>query len=391
MYFLSGRSIRVDTSPLFGTNTQPLVAREAVSPASRNSEATKTLSELFNDALDSANYTPQRPKQEKQRLSPSSPFRAAAPRQQTDHFSPAMGNMTPVSGTPNQLPRDVQYSEEMDWFPITPRHRAFAEQQSPIKGTGALAQGPLIENMSTNPFRYKVPAAPLNPAQRLRNPRRAPEPQKLPVDPDMALFTSQGRESGRSGERDGARDGVEFRQPQFFAPERDDASSLADLLSQSFSLSQEGDQDDEDAGGGEGGGMSQGARTGPQRAKAPVIGDANWVPTWNTRLLEPLVVAALLMAWVLTLVLPLAHRVESQVVVMAMSGVLALRGTGDAGAETHHGPVAAHVLTAWAVAELATICWVALTLWRAEAACVGWYGSGVLAMMLARLAWRNVA
>ncbi|KAM4060744.1 integral inner nuclear membrane protein Ima1 [Hirsutella rhossiliensis] len=385
IYVLSRRSIRVDTSPLFGTNSQPVAAREAASPATRKNEATKTLSELFNDALDSPNSTPQRPKPEQQTKPSPSPFRAAASRHHINSPAPLMKNL---SMAPNSPTREVQYAEEMDWSPITPRHRAFADQPSPIKGTGMLGQAP-AENMSSNPFRYKVPAAPLNPARRLRNPPRVPEPQQPPVEPNRVMFSGHRRESARDAERSEMRDGVEFRQPQFFAPERDDASSLADLLSQSFSLSQEDDQEDEDDGAGEGDGTLQGTRPSQTRTKASAKGNRDRARTWNPRLVEPLVLAALLMAWLSTLAIAIPSQVECQLAVMAMSGVLALRGTGDASAEKQYGPVAAHVLAAWAVAELATVCWVALTLWKRETAGVGWYGSGVLASMLAHQAWRN--
>ncbi|EQL03251.1 hypothetical protein OCS_01045 [Ophiocordyceps sinensis CO18] len=330
MYVLSGRSIRVDTSPLFGTNNQPPV-REATSPAARKKEATKTLSELFNDALDAANNTPQG---QQVKLSPS-PFKTAARRQQTNTRAPSMSNFS-LSDSPSHGSRGTQYAEEMDWSPITPRHRAFADGPSSIKGAGGLGQA-LAQDMSSNPFRYKVPAAPLNPARRLRNPPRA----------------------------------------------------------QSFSLSQDDDEEDEDDCGDEGHGKLEGASQGTRQSqpgiRAPAKGNPDGARTWNSRPAEPLILGALLLAWLVTLAVAVPRQLECQLVVMAMSGVLALGGTGDASVEEQHGQVAAHVLAVWAVAELATICWVALTLYNEQTTGVGWYGSGVLVTMLARQAWRKVA
>lgn len=299
-----------------------------------------------------------------------------------------------LSDSPSHGSRGTQYAEEMDWSPITPRHRAFADGPSSIKGAGGLGQA-LAQDMSSNPFRYKVPAAPLNPARRLRNPPRAPEAQKPPAEPNRVMFTGHGRESARDEESNEMGAGVEFRQPQFFAPERDDASSLADLLSQSFSLSQDDDEEDEDDCGDEGHGKlegaSQGARQSQPGIRAPAKGNPDGARTWNSRPAEPLILGALLLAWLVTLAVAVPRQLECQLVVMAMSGVLALGGTGDASVEEQHGQVAAHVLAVWAVAELATICWVALTLYNEQTTGVGWYGSGVLATMLARQAWRKVA
>lgn len=239
------------------------------------------------------------------------------------------------------------------------------------------------EDMSSNPFRYKVPAAPLAPARRLRNPPRAPKTQKPAANPGTDMFAGGDRDGAHDVRRSKMSGGVEFRQPQFFAPERDDASSLADLLSQSFSLSQE------DEVRSEGSNCAEGALRRKTRASGQSNADRGRRRSGG--LAKPLVLAALLATWLLATTTAILRRAECQLVVMAVTGAFALGGAADAGRDARHDAAAALALAAWAVTELATVCWVSTALWKGETAGVGWYGAGVLTTMLARQAWRTVA
>ncbi|PHH79746.1 hypothetical protein CDD83_3830 [Cordyceps sp. RAO-2017] len=410
IYVLAGRSIRVDTTPLFGTYERSAAPEGgAISPARKKQEATKTFSELFNDALESADNTPQRqqqpppPRYSQHPSVPPSPPTPIATRQPVTRGPPHTpslfgGRRGLPSETPFRPSPKLEYAEEMDWSPITPRHRAFADQPSPNKGVGGLA-GP-GEDKSHSPFWYRVPAAPVNPARRLRNPPRAPEPRAAPVETNKVLFTGRRPESSgsiREGGRGEIGASVEFRQPQFFAPERnDDASSLADLLSQSFSLSQDQDEaeateEEEEAehrwgsklAASPGGSHSWG--TPKAKTKRPPKNEAGHGNTWDPRLAGPPALAALLLLWLSTLALSIPRRTECQIAVMAAAGLIALGGQDNARSAERRGSVADYAFSAWAVAELTAACWVGSAVWTGqEMGAVGWYGSAVLAAILAR-------
>ncbi|KJZ72711.1 hypothetical protein HIM_07903 [Hirsutella minnesotensis 3608] len=386
MFFISGKSIRVDISPLFASSSAPIV-KEAASPNTRKQEATKTFSELFNDALDSTKESPQKQGQESPFQPPPSSFTPRTSRQMSKP-APSFGNLFLSNDSPAQSHRDDQYAEEMDWSPIPTRHRAFAEQPSPIKGASAFGHAP-TDGKNSSPFWYKVPAAPVNPAQRLRNPPRAPEPQQPPVEASRVMFTNRRRDKARdtdSGEKKAA---VEFRQPKFFAPEQDDASSLADLLSQSFSLSQETDQDTEEDDG-------ERAQVPPVSRKSPKAANKSSKMPLNrdvslaVGLVENMLVSILLLSWLLVLSVPIPRRSECQLAVMAVAAALALRDMADTSIEQRGDSLATHLLSAWAVAELAAICWTAVALWRGDSTNVGLCGSGVLATMLLRQTLRRI-
>ena len=379
IYVLAGKSIRVDTSPLFATYDKPVLPKQAKTPAKRKQEDSKTFSELFNDALESANATPLKQPQFNLPLSPQEQFNSSRPNVKSDL---SFGN-PPLPGTPTHRPQQVQYAEEMDWspVPVAPQHRAFADQSSPSKGARTFGQ-PQNQAESSNPFWYKVPAAPLNPARRLRNPTRAPEPKEQQVETNRVALKRKQREANEKKGLGDAGSGVEFRQPKFFAPTSgaDDASSLADLLNQSFSLSQEQDEE-EDAGAANGG---------------PQDGLQNWKKTTATfskktsenpgvRPVEPLVLAGLVITWLLTLAIDVPYELECRTAIMAVAGIIALRGTGDASQaldSTSYPAPTAYVLSALGIAELAAVCWVASEGWKGETLQVGLYGAGVLAAML---------
>ncbi|PNY29101.1 Integral inner nuclear membrane protein ima1, partial [Tolypocladium capitatum] len=388
IYVLAGKSIRVDTSPLFATYDKPVLPKQAVTPAKRKQEDSKTFSELFNDALESANGTPH--KQPQLDLSPSPP----SPKVLFNPSRPELGSETlpgnpGLPSTPSNRPQQVQYAEEMDWSPVlvASQHRAFAKQSSPNKGAGVLGQAP-SQPESSNPFWYKVPAAPSNPARRLRNPSRAPEPKQEPVETNKAPFKSRHRETTQKKGADKASSGVEFRQPKFFAPAAggDDASSLADLLNQSFSLSQEQDRE-EDVGTGNGG-IWDGLQSRRKTSSSP-----NTCPDRATiRPVEPSILAGLLITWLLTLFIDIPYGLECQTAIMAAAGIIAIRVTGDTSEDVEPcsppGP-AAYILSALGIAELAAVCWVGSEAWNGETTEVGLYGAGVLAGMLGHQTLRH--
>ena len=378
MYVLAGRSIRVDTSPLFGTDEKPVLPKPTT-PAKRKQEDSKTFSELFNDALESVD----RPSQARP-ASLTPPSQRAPVQQPVGKPGLSFGGLD-LSETPTRRrPQPVQYAEEMDWSPIAPhQHRAFVGQASPSRGTSKFARR---EPEASNPFRHKVPAAPSNPARRLLNRPRESEQNPEPVDNSQSLFGQRRSASDRNNAAETSQS-VEFRHPKFFAPEKDDASSLADLLSQSFSLSQEQDVD-----AGSADGMAANGR--PTRVAATRSDKPRHrIPTSSDAIVF-YIVAALVLAWLTTMTIAVPRLLEVRSVILFVAGVIALRGNDATSQEIQPSPTpggVAYVLSAVGIAELAAVCWLATKVWEGDVAeaNVGKYGLTLLGMMSARLMLRR--
>lgn len=171
--------------------------------------------------------------------------------------------------------------------------------------------------------------------------------------------------------------GVEFKQPSFFAPQRDhDASSLADLLSQSFTLGQDQQDHVEDT-------IEQGVLNSPSTVAGQHARRSDAQST---------ILMILLSCWLLTMFVPMQFSWELQLTTLFAAGVIALRATGDTSSivsSSTPGP-AVYILSALGVAELAAICWIGSEIWSGESAPVEWYGVGVLASMLGHQALGRV-
>lgn len=386
IYVLASKSIRIDTTPLFATDDKPLTPRHTPrdnrSPEKRKQEDAKTFSELFNDALDSTNNTPQ-----KTRLddlfppSPQSPFNPMRPQSSSQ---PSFGNIGLPNTPPSRPQQGLQYPEEMDWSPITPQHRAVSGRPAPIAPI-ALTRQPngRAENQAASPpetkspFWYKVPAAPVEPARRLRNPPQAAQPKPEPAA--NPIFSRRGHKPTPSqGDEIDAVKGVEFKQPSFFAPQKDhDASSLADLLSQSFSLGQE--QDD----------VAEDLRSTDNRVRkeqnTPIASSPGQTQSRQAAQTELIALAVLLLIWLATAFVQLPYSWEIQLVVLLVAGLIVLRGTGDISGsmlgDTAPGAIA-YVLSVFGVAELAVVCWIGSEVWNGNAEQVDLYGAAALTVIL---------
>ena len=173
---------------------------------------------------------------------------------------------------------------------------------------------------------------------------------------------------------------VAFKQPRFFAPEKqnDEANSLADLLNQSFSLSQEQDQPSQHS-------------VKPSRWKAPTRPAGN-IDLRSPRAVEATILAALLAIWLLTIWFSVPFGRELQLAILSGAGTIALRVTGDTSQdmrEEQAPSTATYVGSVLSVVELATVCWLAWEVWNAEAD-AGRYGVGVLVVMLGHQVWNTI-
>lgn len=392
----------MDTTPLFATyDTQPSGPRRTMTPRQRKEEDSKTFSELFHDALDSTNATSQTSGGANAQLPPS------------PHNAMRTGaNVELAAQTPNQRRhQQAQYEEEMDWSPIPPRnlasdglaaitpmstrfsHRFEAQTQSrPQLDTRqeyqAGFQGPRTTEFSNaatarSLFRHQAPLAPVEPGRQLCNtpwPSVEAKPEPL-ITTSIATRKRHRRYSSGSSTNSDGEGSVDFKPPSFFAQDRDrEASSLADLLNQSFSLGQddEGSTTEEHDSSTEERGFQRLSQR-PTR-REPSAKRAHRSTVTHSVSLEPVILAILLAVWLLVSYVSLPYGWEIQIGALSVAGLIALRNTGDTGRATSGTAPALllYVLSALAVAELAAICWVGSALWSGRSEQLGWYGAGVL-------------
>ncbi|OAA37632.1 hypothetical protein NOR_07009 [Metarhizium rileyi] len=376
VYVLAGRSIRVDTTPLFATCDKSLRPQEATSSTQRKQDDRKTFSELVNDALDSPNATPQEPVMTERNPSSQSPY---SPQRSQSSLQPGFGPTRPTE-TPARRTQQLQYDEEMDWAPITPQHRALNDDPTPSMNRFGQVNGhPSSPLEAKSPFWCKVPAAPTNPAQRLRKPLWPSAAKHEPIETGKAMFTRRGHQptTAQTSVGSEAISGVEFKQPSFFAPQKDqDASSLADLLSQSFTLGQD------------------------QEETTDIITERRQIPA-STRSVNhttvksnvgSIILTISLSIWLLVMFVHVPHAGEVQLTALLIAGIIALRGTADTSsmlANTTPG-TAAYISCALGVAELAAICWVGSEVWTGQSDRVEAYGVGLLVSMLGHRTLKTV-
>ncbi|KAL2684636.1 hypothetical protein Neosp_005715 [[Neocosmospora] mangrovei] len=375
IYSFARRSIKVDTTPLFGNSSATISPKPKITR--RKKEESKTFSELLNEALDSPTPAPQQRDLFSQPLvnplprpyPPNNPVRIP----ESPHTQFNSLNLSP------QRTQAVQYSDEMDWTPTESpapsQHRAFREaplSNGPRPGFG---ESPVGNEQS--PFWYKVPAAPTTPSQRLRNPPNAPILRGKPVEQESIFFRGAAKAQAQRQQED---EDVSFKPPSFFAPQRtnDEANSLADMLSQSFSLSQESQPADASA-----------RRPSGWTEEKPTVSIQSKMDKLGV---EFMALAALLVVWGLTLAIHTPFRREVQLALLSAAGMIALRVTGEASKETKEekGPsTATYVGSVLSVMELAAVCWLGWEVWQGNAD-AGKYGIGVLTVMLGHQVWSSV-
>lgn len=368
-----------------------------MSPAKRREEDSKTFSELFNEALDS---TPQKGGMASMTGTPGTPNYASGSafvppsqmkmmQQQQRGFNDAPLATAPVF-KPLSQPQHADYGDEMDWSPSQPQHRAFRHTpEQHAEAARPFGQSP-TQGDGKNPFWYKVPAAPTNPSRQLRNPPNMPVLRKKPVEQDDVFFTSR-RDSAEYNKRGGSSSGshanasTSFKHPSFFAPEQnDEANSLADMLGQSFSLSQEQQQ-----------GQATSNRNAASSPFSVKRADAVHGPTPRNRPRRPIeliTLSILLTLWLLLSSVAVPYTMELQGLVLVAAGVIALSGTHEMDdahdAERPPPPkLVDAVLSALGVVELAGVCWVGWETWTGRMD-VSAYGAGILAVMLGHHATR---
>ncbi|ATY60972.1 hypothetical protein A9K55_006743 [Cordyceps militaris] len=392
IYIMAGRSIKVDTAPLFRPENKPLTPRRTTTPAKRREEDSKTFSELINEALDStphkggllsAGATPGTPNYaSSSAFVPPSQIKMMQQRGFNDSPLASAASFKPLS----QPPPIDNGSDEMDWSPSQPQHRAFRDTTDNGGQPRPFGQSPTHPDQSKNPFWFKVPPAPTNPARQLRNPPNMPILRQKPVERDDVFFTSR-RDSAEYKNRLGPTGaGTSFRNPTFFAPEKnDEANSLADLLGESFSLGrgeQQGQQQQQShdrTSSSFSSPFSVKRHAAPQHPRAP--------PRHRHRPVELVALTVLLPLWLLLSAFPsLLYGTALRGLVLVGAGAIALSGTPEMddqrdGRRLEPPKLVEALLSALGVVELAAVCWVGWETWTGRVD-VDAYGTGVLTVML---------
>ncbi|KAF4472015.1 hypothetical protein FALBO_1076 [Fusarium albosuccineum] len=374
IYSFARRSIKVDTTPLFGPTSATISPKPKMTRRKR--EEQKTFSDLLNEALDSPSPTPQRDRLSQpvtSSLPPQYPPNPVRIRESPDAQFNSL-NITP------QATQEVQYSDEMDWTPTESQapsqYRAFRDMPPSDAPRRPFGETPVSTEQS--PFWYKVPAAPTNPSQRLRNPN-APILRGKPVEQESVFFRGAAKAQGQDREADERN--VAFKPPSFFAPQEsnDETNDLADMLGQSFNLSQEQ--------------THSAAPAGPARRRTSKwtsnTGTLTATPQLSNLGVEFMALSALLVIWGLTVAISMPFGREVQLALLSAAGTIALRVTGEASRETkeEQGPsTATYVGSVLSVVELAAVCWLGWEVWQGNTD-AGNYGIGILTVMLGHQVW----
>lgn len=372
MYILASRSVKIDMTPLFRTEETTPVRRQKMSPEKRKEDDSKTFSELFSEALDS---TPTKRNDITATSSPIQPYASNSPfnSHPQDGFQTSFSDPTLL----NSQPQPPQYEDEMDWSPSHPSpHRAFQASPQRPQTRGSFGEAPTQANGNT--FWYKVPPAPTNPAQRHRNPPNKPTLRKKMASEDV-FFSSAMKQNAASSVASDRAD-VTFKNPSFFAKqETDEASSLADLLGQSFSLSQENDTD----------------------ATSKKEKHSFWSTTKSSSSTEPargnlklVLLLVALLAWLAVSFVQLPYELYVQISVLVVAGTIALSSTSDgnsrSAAKAENGPALSDmVLAGLGVIELSISCWLGWQLWSIQED-ISVHGIALLGGMIIHEAWKSV-
>ncbi|RYP34718.1 hypothetical protein DL767_004164 [Monosporascus sp. MG133] len=204
---------------------------------------------------------------------------------------------------------EVQYEEEMDWSPSTSQHRAFSTYNTyKVKNTNPRFSDTPIEPKA-GPIWYKVPPAPTNPAQRLRNPPIKPIIRESPKEKKENFFRSEKKYNDffrgsaqspvdlGSGAADGPSE-ITFAEPKFYAPEPNDdpRDGLTRMFASSFSISPGPDDEEERR-------KAEAAQAGSSTIFAKLTGRGSSPPQNRTpeRAAELAVLLAALTGWVCAL------------------------------------------------------------------------------------------
>ncbi|KAI0843363.1 Ima1 N-terminal domain-containing protein [Hypoxylon sp. FL0890] len=258
VYRASGKSIRTDTTPLFrphpkaSSPRRPEVGSEPKSHQRQN-DLGSILDEIAQSPprsrLESAHSSSRGLNGRQTNTANNRPLNGSFNRPFENKISESTFGSLHLSDpvvVEKPEPQIVHYEEEMDWTPSASQHRAFSSYNPyRVKNTNPRFNDTPIEPKS-GPIWYKVPPAPITPAQRARNPPMRPIIRESPKEKKEIFFQNSARgplDIGSSSQ--GTLSDVKFADPKFFAPEdKDDPrDSLSKMFASSFSISPSPDEE----------------------------------------------------------------------------------------------------------------------------------------------------
>ncbi|RWA06339.1 hypothetical protein EKO27_g8765 [Xylaria grammica] len=308
VYWKAKKSIHTDTTPLF---RQPVGLTAGLHTASDERSTTKDPDDLSNILTEVLNSPTAQRNETTRTPVPQVTSHPAGLGFLTHGNSSGRSTAIPISQVTNgttRLPQvgrpathgdndgdDDDDDDPMDWSPSASQHRAFSTY-NPYKVKNI---NPRFSDVPTEPkpgpLWYKVPPAPTNPAQRLRNPSMRPIIREAPKEKKESFFRPTRQDavaSTNESQQDLAT--LSLAAPKFYAPEpKDDPrDGLLSLFENSFSLSPSPEED------------RQGRRQNPQKTGAsdfPIQGDTTIPNRTKTRIAELVALIAALLSWVFAL------------------------------------------------------------------------------------------
>ncbi|KAI0432330.1 hypothetical protein F5Y09DRAFT_302253 [Xylaria sp. FL1042] len=241
IYVAAKKSIRTDTRPLFWQPAE-LTAHSHVASNEGCTSSDPGLSDILDDILHSRTS---------QQQSISSVSKLNSQTQGNGGSGSQVNSVSQMVADEPQKHRQEQSHithdpDEMDWSPSGSQHRAFSSYNAfKVKNTNPRFSEAPIEQ-KPGPIWYKVPPAPTNPAQRLRNPPMRPIIREKPKEREV-FFRSTGHRpiDFTSRSQEGAAE-LNIAPPKFHAPQpKDDPrDGLSSMFAKSFSIDPSPEQEE---------------------------------------------------------------------------------------------------------------------------------------------------
>ncbi|KAI1741007.1 hypothetical protein F4680DRAFT_77773 [Xylaria scruposa] len=237
VYRTAKKSIHTDTAPLFWQPAELTTSTRAKSGGRSATKDPDDLGNILDDILHS-------PTAQRDQISPRhSTSLTSNLGSRTLDRGPAIPGSSFTNGAIQVSPKEpavTHYDDEMDWSPSASQYRAFSSYNPyRVKNTNPRFSDAPTEPKS-GPIWYKVPPAPTNPAQRLRNPPMRPIIRESPKEKKESFFQSSGHQPLDFGSRyhENLAE-MHMAPPKFHAPEPidDPRDGLSNMFAHSFSIS----------------------------------------------------------------------------------------------------------------------------------------------------------
>ncbi|KAI1427474.1 hypothetical protein F5Y12DRAFT_736833 [Xylaria sp. FL1777] len=234
VFLAAKKSIHTDTTPLFRQPAELTAGSRLESDRGPATNDPGDLSSILDDILQSRNS----PQQSRPATAGLSSQKHDNGRWRSQSISSSEAIDEPIQ-SPGEESHIARSDDEMDWAPSGSQYRAFDSYNAfKVKNTNPRFSDAPIEPKS-GPIWYKVPPAPTNPAQRLRNPPMRPIIRESPQVKEKPFFQSTGQQPIAIGSRPQESSAqLNLAPPKFYAPEpkEDPRDSLSSIFASSFTL-----------------------------------------------------------------------------------------------------------------------------------------------------------